>query len=148
MTDNTVNNFSERLAGSGKPCNCQGRESAERPVNIDLSAMSAMSGEKLPLGGREVSRGPGKRQERKWSVAASERQSASVPRGKKNRSHRHPSEAIRCYPNLTLFLAADLCLRDPDQIGPKTFLAGEMPLPTRRTIAKRPPGVRRRRVRG
>jgi len=49
---------------------------------------------------------------------------------------RHFSEAIggyprlsRGYPNLKMFLAADLCSGDPDQTGPKTYLEGETPVP-------------------
>src|SRR2546423_8704325 len=40
---------------------------------------------------------------------------SKLNQGQRIRGHRHPSEAIRGYPNLKIFLPAHLSLRDPDQ---------------------------------
>ncbi len=53
IPDNLANIGSDRLSKLQKSLLCQGMENAETPGNIDLSAMSAMSGQKYSSGGRE-----------------------------------------------------------------------------------------------
>src|SRR5947209_4531881 len=67
-----------------------------------------------PSHGAEV-----EREERKWSVAASERQSRERS-GEEIRVFPQSSETNRTFPKHKMFLATHLCLRDPEAI--RTYL--------------------------
>ena len=84
-------------------------------------------GRNCPLGGEKCGTGGGTVSEQKWSVAFPS--AASAPSAVKSEAFCNFPNQIEPIRTLKLFLAADLCLRDPDQTGPKTFLAGETLVP-------------------